>query len=146
MEYNGYLIEEDKTGYAPKHLRFSFFTNDGEKIIGSGESIEDCEKQIDELNLDEIHKDADLLKPKLKSAMLEMIEMINNRSNNSLKTKFTEEEKKFWLEKEKAQIVESFEYGAYIEHVKERLDYDHEDYDFNNADEYFDFTFNRNVE
>ncbi len=81
----------------------------------------------------------------MKSPMLEMLEMINNRSANSLKTKFTEEEKKFWLEKEKSQIVEAFEYGAYIEQVKERLDYDHEDYDFNNADEYFDFTFNRNV-
>ncbi len=47
---------------------------------------------------------------------------------------------------EQKQIIEAFEYGAYIEHVKERLDYDHEDYDFNNADEYFDFTFNSNVE
>ena len=82
----------------------------------------------------------------MKSPMLEMLEMINNRSENSLKTKFTEEEKKFWLEKEKSQIVEAFEYGAYVEHVKERLDYDHEDYDFNTADEYFDFTFKRNVE
>ena len=25
MEYKGYLIEEDKTGFAPKHLRFHFF-------------------------------------------------------------------------------------------------------------------------
>lgn len=82
----------------------------------------------------------------MKSPMLEMLEMINNRSENSLKTKFTEKEKKFWLDKEKHQITEAFEYGAYIEHVKQRLDYDHEDYDFNNADEYFDFTFNRNVE
>lgn len=70
MEYNGYLIEEDKTGYAPKHLRFSFFTNDGEKIISSGESIEDCEKQIDELNLEEIHIDYNLLKTKQKKVML----------------------------------------------------------------------------
>jgi hypothetical protein len=146
MEYNGYLIEEDKTGYAPKHLRFSFFTDDGEKIIGSGESVEDCEKQIDELNLDEIHKDTDLLKPKPKSAMLEMIEVINNRSDNSLKTKFTEEEKKFWLEKEKAQIIEAFGNGEYMVFVKDRLDYDHEDYNFSNSDEYYDFTFNRNVE
>ena len=30
----------------------------------------------------------------MKSPMLEMLEMINNRSGNSLKTKFTEEEKK----------------------------------------------------
>ena len=52
----------------------------------------------------------------------------------------------YYLDLEKEQIIEAFEYGAYIEHVKERLDYDHEDYDFNNADEYFDFTFNRNIE
>ena len=62
MEYNGYTIEEDNTGYAPKNLRFSFFTDDGERCIGSGETIEDCENQIDELNLEEIHKDANLLK------------------------------------------------------------------------------------
>ena len=30
MEYKGYLIEEDKTGYAPKHLRFCYFADDGE--------------------------------------------------------------------------------------------------------------------
>lgn len=49
MEYKGYLIEEDKTGYAPKEMQFSFFLDDGEKYCGSGESIEDCKQQIDEL-------------------------------------------------------------------------------------------------
>jgi ATP-dependent phosphoenolpyruvate carboxykinase len=43
---------------------------------------------------------------------------------------------------EQKQIIEAFKYGAYVENVKERLDYDPEDFDFNNADEYFDFTFN----
>ena len=46
MEYKGYLIEEDLTGYAPKHLKFSFFNDDGETYFGSGESIEDCKQQI----------------------------------------------------------------------------------------------------
>ena len=50
MEYNGYTIEEDKTGYAPKESKFSFFLDEGEMYCGSGESIEDCQKQIDERN------------------------------------------------------------------------------------------------
>lgn len=49
MKYKGYLIEEDYSGYAPKHLKFSFFNDDGETCFGSGKSIEDCKKQIDEL-------------------------------------------------------------------------------------------------
>ncbi len=48
-DYKGYSIEEDKTGYAPKHLRFHFFAEDDEYAKGAGESIEDCKKQIDEL-------------------------------------------------------------------------------------------------
>jgi len=48
MEYKGYLIEEDRTGYAPSHLKFSFFNDDGETCFGSGDSIEDCKKQIDD--------------------------------------------------------------------------------------------------
>jgi hypothetical protein len=46
-DYKGYKFDEDNTGYAPKHLRFSFYTDDGENISGSGESIEDCKQQID---------------------------------------------------------------------------------------------------
>lgn len=61
MEYNGYLIEEDKTGYAPKELRFHFFEEGDEYAKGAGASLEDCYKQIDELNLEQIHKDADFL-------------------------------------------------------------------------------------
>ena len=48
-DYKGYTFEEDKTGYAPKEMRFSFFLDDGEKYCGSGKSIEDCKQQIDEL-------------------------------------------------------------------------------------------------
>ena len=51
-DYKGYCFDEDKTGYAPKHLRFSFFLDDGEKHCGSGESIEDCKQQIDEIHED----------------------------------------------------------------------------------------------
>ena len=48
-DYKGYTFEEDKTGYAPKHLRFHFFAIDDEYAKGAGESIEDCKQQIDEL-------------------------------------------------------------------------------------------------
>jgi len=42
---------------------------------------------------------------------------------------------------EEKQIKEAFEYGEYIYTVRQRLDYDHEDYDFNNSDEYYDFNY-----
>ena len=48
MEYNGYFIYPDKTGYAPKDSTYHFYI-DSEKVDGHGESIEDCKKQIDEL-------------------------------------------------------------------------------------------------
>jgi len=49
MKYKNYTIEQDNTGYAPKHLRFHFFAEDDEYAKGAGESVEDCKKQIDEL-------------------------------------------------------------------------------------------------
>ena len=49
VDYKGYRIEEDRYGYAPKNSRFSIFNDDGETCFGSGESIEDCKDQIDEL-------------------------------------------------------------------------------------------------
>ena len=56
-EYRGYVIAIDTTGYAPKNMRFSFFLDDGELYVGSGESMEDCKQQIDtiiaEKNYDE---------------------------------------------------------------------------------------------
>jgi len=58
MEYNGYLIEPNLTGY----VNFDFYKPESDLITGNGENIEDCQKQIDELNLYEVHKDADLLK------------------------------------------------------------------------------------
>ena len=47
--YKDYLIEPDKTGYAPKDSKYFFFKECDEKATGFGESIEDCKKQIDEL-------------------------------------------------------------------------------------------------
>ncbi len=54
MKYNGYLIEEENTGIAPKNAKFYFHIIDEEIICGYGENAEDCQKQIDELNLNEI--------------------------------------------------------------------------------------------
>jgi len=47
--YKDYIIDEDRTGYASKEDMYSFFNDDGENYFGSGESIEDCKQQIDEL-------------------------------------------------------------------------------------------------
>ena len=53
-KYKGYTFEVDKTGYAPKHLRVHFFSEDDEYAKGAGESIEDCKKQIDEIIIEQI--------------------------------------------------------------------------------------------
>lgn len=49
MEYRGYLIEQDKTGFAPKKCSYHIYSHNGENYCGSGESIEDCKQQIDEI-------------------------------------------------------------------------------------------------
>ncbi len=45
MEYRGYKIEPNNTGY----VNFDFYLIDSELISGHGKTIEDCVKQIDEL-------------------------------------------------------------------------------------------------
>mgnify|MGYP003650975322 CR=1 FL=1 len=50
--YRDYEIHQDCTGLAPKWGQFSFYMVDDEVYQGSGESIEDCKAQIDELILD----------------------------------------------------------------------------------------------
>lgn len=49
MEYKGYKIEPDMTGYAPKDSKYFIFKIDDEISCGFGESIEDCQSQIDEI-------------------------------------------------------------------------------------------------
>lgn len=39
MNYKGFEIEQDTTGYAPDHLKFGFFDSGGE-CQGMGKSIE----------------------------------------------------------------------------------------------------------
>ena len=48
MNYKGYKIEIDRTGYAPKHLKYYFYKECDEIVSGFGESIEDCKNQINE--------------------------------------------------------------------------------------------------
>jgi len=40
MKYNGYLIEEENTGIAPKNAKFYFHIIDEEIICGYGENAE----------------------------------------------------------------------------------------------------------
>jgi len=44
MEYKGYFIEPNLTGY----INFDFYKPEAEKIEGNGKTIEDCKEQIDE--------------------------------------------------------------------------------------------------
>jgi hypothetical protein len=52
--YKGFWFEFDKSGFAPKNSKVHFFSEDEDFAIGSGESIEDCKKQIDEKILEQI--------------------------------------------------------------------------------------------
>jgi hypothetical protein len=49
MYYKGYSIERDRTGFAPIDSTYSFRLLEDDLVIGWGETIEDCKKQIDEL-------------------------------------------------------------------------------------------------
>lgn len=46
MNYKNYTIEPDNTGYAPKNMTFGIFKE--EEYIGSGETVEECKKLINE--------------------------------------------------------------------------------------------------
>ena len=45
MNYKGFEIAQDNTGFAPEE--FSYFLDDGEIYVGSGKSIDECKAQID---------------------------------------------------------------------------------------------------
>ena len=45
MNYKGYPIEQDITGWAPKSMRFEIFFD--EEYIDSAESVEEAKKLID---------------------------------------------------------------------------------------------------
>jgi len=68
----------------------------------------------------------------MKTAVQEILEMINNRSDNSVRTKFNKEEIKYWLEKEKMQIIDAFIEGdksIFLDSIE------------NSADNYYDSKF-----
>ena len=46
MNYKNYTIEPDNTGYAPKNMVLGIFKE--EEYIGSGGTVEECKKLIDE--------------------------------------------------------------------------------------------------
>ena len=46
MNYKNYTIEPDNTVYAPKNMVFGIFKE--EEYIGSGGTVEECKKLIDE--------------------------------------------------------------------------------------------------
>lgn len=50
MEYKGYLIEPNNTGY----VNYDFYKPEEELIAGNGETIEDCKLQIDKLINEEL--------------------------------------------------------------------------------------------
>lgn len=59
MEYNGYLIKvNDYRNSKHKNCDFIFHNlNDCDEPIGTGESIADCKKQINEIIFERVHLD-----------------------------------------------------------------------------------------
>jgi len=51
MYYKGYSIERDKSGWAPKSLVYGFTIFEDDLMIGWGETIEECKRQIDKLTI-----------------------------------------------------------------------------------------------
>lgn len=50
MNYKGYIIAPDLTGYAPKEEAYTYFEHgSGDEPLGSCETIEQCIKEIDKL-------------------------------------------------------------------------------------------------
>jgi len=75
------------------------------------------------------------------TALQELIEIIKDKRKESeisnTLLRFCQVEAEKLLEKEKEQIIDAFENGEYMVFVKERLDYDHEDYEFNDSEEFY---------
>ena len=57
MNYKNYTIEPDNTGYAPKNMVFGIFKE--EEYIGSGGTVEECKKLIDENILEDFEKETE---------------------------------------------------------------------------------------
>lgn len=49
MHYKGYSIERDRSDFAPIDSTYSFRLLEDDLIIGWGETIEYCKRQIDKL-------------------------------------------------------------------------------------------------
>lgn len=52
MNYKGYKIDVDTTGYAPKNMIYYFYEEGADIVVGFGKSAEDCKIQIDEIILE----------------------------------------------------------------------------------------------
>ena len=100
MEYNGFLIEPNWTGY----VNYDFYRPEDETITGNGVTIEDCKNQINEINFDlmwdtkkEIQKHEKLI------SILELIGDLNNRILRNIKDEKMAEENDFWGIKKRAK-------------------------------------------
>jgi len=75
------------------------------------------------------------------TALQELIEIIKDKRKESdisnTLLRFCQVEAEKLLEKEKEQIIDAFGNGEYITFCKDRLDYDPEDYEFNDSEEFY---------
>ena len=49
MDYRGFKIDYDISGYAPKNMVYFFYEEGADMVAGFGKNSDDCKKQIDEI-------------------------------------------------------------------------------------------------
>lgn len=49
----------------------------------------------------------------------------------------------YYLEKERENIINAFGNGEYMVYVRQRPDYNSDEYNFSNSEEYYNFTFKK---
>ena len=77
----------------------------------------------------------------MKTAMQELISFITSEDYKDLYPSVKIQWFETFLNKEKKQIIDAFEYGELVQERSERFDNCIEDNDFNNSDEYYQYKF-----
>jgi len=87
------------------------------------------------------------MKNKYESTVVDqIINFIKSDEYNYLFENVKNEWFKTFLEKEKNQIMDAFDSGDHISMCKERLDYDKHDYEYTNAEEYYNYIITKKVD
>ena len=77
----------------------------------------------------------------MKTAVEQLIEKL--RESGVVNEEFIQAVLVDYIRIEKEQIIDAFGNGEYMVFIKKRPDYDHDDYNFNDSDEFYNHTYCR---